>query len=252
MTEKADTRQKGAKDRLIVYVDGFNLYHGLHSAAGCQLLWLDVVRLAQSLRPRSAVVQVKYFTAIVLDEPEAQSRQDRYIQALSQLYPGRLTVIKGEYKRRPKRCRDCGATWVSYEEKQTDVNIAVHLVADVAANRADSHMIISGDSDIIPAVKMSRALRPDATIFAQFPPGRALRALQRLMPSSREITLARIKSALLPLEVKTQKGGTFQCPEKWLPAAPSGEPAAASGVAPTFKPARRVTPADIATHVHRA
>ncbi len=47
-------------ERLIVYIDGFNLYHGLHDAAGNRLLWLDIVKLATTLRPRSALVQVKY------------------------------------------------------------------------------------------------------------------------------------------------------------------------------------------------
>jgi hypothetical protein len=74
-------------ERLIVYVDGFNLYNGLHDAAGNRLLWLDIVRLAQLLRPRSSLVQVKYFTATVLNEPEAQARQDRYIEALRALHP---------------------------------------------------------------------------------------------------------------------------------------------------------------------
>lgn len=33
-------------ERLIVYVDGFNLYNGLHDAGKNTLLWLDVVKLA--------------------------------------------------------------------------------------------------------------------------------------------------------------------------------------------------------------
>jgi hypothetical protein len=92
-------------ERLIVYVDGFNLYNGLHDAAGNRLLWLDIVRLAQLLRPRSSLVQVKYFTATVLNEPEAQARQDRYIEALRALHPGSLTVIKGQFQQKLRTSR---------------------------------------------------------------------------------------------------------------------------------------------------
>lgn len=208
------TPQK-SPERLAVYVDGFNLYHGLHDAAGTSLLWLDLVKLAKALRPRSSLVAVKYFTAMVMDDPPAQSRQDRYIAALQDLYPGLLTAVMGKYMKKPRHCRTCKATWTSYEEKQTDVNIAVHLVADVAAKLADTFMIISADSDVIPAVAMARRLNPTATIFAQFPPRRDSHALKRMMPSSRQITLAKIRGAQLDEVVVSPSGTRFQRPGKW-------------------------------------
>lgn len=45
-------RDVALAERLIVYVDGFNLYHGLHDAARCRWLWLDLVALAQLRVPR--------------------------------------------------------------------------------------------------------------------------------------------------------------------------------------------------------
>lgn len=213
-------------ERLIVYIDGFNLYNGLHDAAGHKLLWLDVVKLAKLLRPRSSLVQVKYFTAIVLNEPEAQARQDRYLEALSKVHPGRLTIIKGQFQEKPRTCRECGVSWVSYEEKQTDVNIAVHLVADVAANRADSYMLMTADTDIIPAVKMAWGTNPEANIFAHFPPHRGSNAIRRMMPSSRKTTVKRVTEALLPLEVRIPDGPTFKCPDKWHPDGPEEETSA--------------------------
>lgn len=217
--------EQKSKDRLIVYVDGFNLYYGLHDAAKRELLWLDLVSLAKSLRPQSALVQVKYFTAMVLDEPDAQSRQDRYISVQRALYPGRFTVVMGKYMRKKRRCRDCGVSWTSYEEKQTDVNMAVHMVADVAAQRADTYMVVTGDTDVIPAVKMARALDSTATIIAQFPPRRASDALKRMLPSSRELTISKLKEAQLPDVAKAPSGKLFHRPEKWvvggaLPATP--------------------------------
>ena len=62
-------------DRLIVYVDGFNLYHGLHETAQCRWLWLDLVALAKKLRPRSQLVALRYFTAPVCGQQDALARQ---------------------------------------------------------------------------------------------------------------------------------------------------------------------------------
>lgn len=202
-------------EQLAVYVDGFNLYHGLHDASGTELLWLDLVKLARNLRPRSSVLKVKYFTAMVTDDPDAQSRQDRYISALKALYPGRVTVIHGQYMSKKRTCRECGAIWKIFEEKQTDVNIAVHLVADVAAKIADTFMVISADSDVIPAIKMGRTLNQHATIIAQFPPRRESKALRRLLPSSRQITLQTIRESQLDDLTVSTKGEQFMRPTKW-------------------------------------
>lgn len=212
------------KDRLLVYVDGFNLYHGLHKASGRELLWLDLVKLAANLRPESSVVQVKYFTAMVLGDPDAQSRQDRYLSAMKACHPGSFTAIMGKHMKKKRWCRECDATWTSYEEKQTDVNIAVHLVADVAARRADTYMIVTGDTDVIPAVKMARSLDGSANIIAQFPPRRESSALKRMMPSSRQITLVNITDAQLPDVARSPQGETFRRPEKWTPGYVDPEP----------------------------
>lgn len=222
------------KDRLIVYVDGFNLYHGLHAASGRELLWLDLVKLAANLRPESAVVQVKYFTAMVLGDPDAQSRQDRYLSAMKACHPGSFTAIMGKHMKKKRWCRECEATWTSYEEKQTDVNIAVHLVADVAAKRADTYMIVTGDTDVIPAVKMARSLDSTANIIAQFPPRRESNALKRMMPSSRQITIVNITEAQLPDVARSAQGKTFRRPEKWVAGYVDPEPevVAAGGVEP--------------------
>jgi hypothetical protein len=60
---------------VIAYVDGFNLYHGLHDKYGRRYLWLDLGHLVQRLRPSDHVVAVRYFTALVRDDASALARQ---------------------------------------------------------------------------------------------------------------------------------------------------------------------------------
>lgn len=72
-------------------------------------LWLDLVTLAESLRPRSELVVVRYFTAPVLGQPDAQSRQQTYLDALAAHHGERISIQLGRYQTKKKRCRSCGA-----------------------------------------------------------------------------------------------------------------------------------------------
>ncbi|WP_216853346.1 NYN domain-containing protein [Phytoactinopolyspora halotolerans] len=194
-------------------MDGFNLYHGLREKWGRRYLWLDVVELARSLRPRDDLVAVKYFTASVLDDPDGQARQDTYINALSVLHPDTFGVIYGRYQRKQMSCRACGARWTSYEEKETDVNISAHMIADASNRAMTSALLISADGDLAPAIKMAKTIDPALFAVAAFPPRRASFALNDLMPSF-TIGPGRIKAAQLP-EVVTVDGVIYERPKKW-------------------------------------
>lgn len=203
-------------ETLAVYVDGFNLYHGLHEKAGCRYLWLDLVALVRTLRRRSSLTKVRYFTAPVLNDPSALSRQSDYLAALTAHNPGLIDVVNGRYQPKPKKCHKCGNSWTSYEEKETDVNIAAYLVADAASKTTDAALIVSADSDLAPAVRVARQMNPNLFIAAAFPPKRFSSELQALMPASFHIGMPRIKQSQLPgqvIDVSANK--RWSRPSKW-------------------------------------
>lgn len=200
---------------LIVYVDGFNLYHGLKDQFGRRMLWLDLVALSNRLRPRSALIQVRYFTAPVLDDPPSASRQGRYQHALLAQNPGLVDIVQGRYQKKPMSCRTCGAGWTHYEEKETDVNIATSLVSDAARRLSDSALIISADSDLTPAVKAARRLHPSLFVAAAFPPKRFSAELNKLMLGSFHISPAKIRQSQLPQTVHDASGRFYSRPAKW-------------------------------------
>lgn len=203
-------------DRLIVYVDGFNLYHGLRDKARHRLLWLDLVELAKLLRPRSSLVKVHYFTAPVLDDPAAASRQSHYQQAMQALHPGIIKITQGRYQKKPLICRHCGNSRTLYEEKETDVNIATTMVEDAARGAADSALVVSADSDLSPAIHAVRRLQPSMFIAAAFPPSRYSAELKKWMPASFHIATAKLNAAQLPpLVTDAATGRTYERPPKW-------------------------------------
>lgn len=200
---------------LIVLVDGFNLYHGMKHQFGRRLLWLDLTALARSLRPRSSLLSVKYFTAPVLDDPVAASNQARYQRALEVRSDGVLEVVQGRYQKKTLSCRKCHASWTHYEEKETDVNIATSMVVAAADGRADSLIVISADSDLVPAVKAARDLNPKLFIAAAFPPRRFSAELKKLMPSSFHIGTTKLTQNQLPEVVVDPSGPELRRPAKW-------------------------------------
>ena len=174
---------------VIAYVDGFNLYHGLRDRYRRRYLWLDLEHMVKRLRPKDDIAAVRYFTALVRDEPAALARQQAYLDALS-VYSSNVEIILGRFQAKDVACRQCGSVWRSYEEKETDVNIAVSLVADAAAAASDIALIISADSDLCPAIRTARSLNSRLGLIAAFPPRRSsfeIRSLIRahsLLPQS--------------------------------------------------------------------
>lgn len=70
------------KQKVIVYVDGFNFYYGLkQSLKWKKYYWLDVVKLFETfMRPNQELIAVKYFSARPNDIEQSR-RQNAFFQA---------------------------------------------------------------------------------------------------------------------------------------------------------------------------
>lgn len=168
-------------DRVIAYVDGFNLYHGMHQARSRRGLWLDLDSLVRSLlRPTQDLTHVHYFTAMVTGsgQPHARARQQDYLDALEAHCPN-VTVHVGRFQAKTMTCRSCGGTWTSHEEKESDVSLGVRLVEDAALRLYDVALVISADSDMLPAIRAARRLAPAARVLVGFPPRRSSAAVEQ-------------------------------------------------------------------------
>ena len=161
------------KKRCTIYIDAFNWYFGvfMHRPAW---KWLNIQSYFESLRPDEDVVAVRFFTAVV--EPHhhvspKRDRQRRYFKALSTLPKVQITL--GKYQERTVTCRAASCPhryqYPVAEEKKTDVNIAVHLIDDALRGRTDTMIIVSGDSDLEPAVEWVRRNHPAIKISVYIP-----------------------------------------------------------------------------------
>ena len=151
--------------RVIAYIDGFNLYFGLKSAALERFLWLDVHRLATNLiNPHTqSLIATNYFTSRVSDPPEKVRRQSCYLDALQAHQPS-IRFHYGLYQSQKKTCRACGAIHVEHNEKMTDVNIACELLQGAFTDAFDVALLVSADSDLAMPISKTRALFPNKRI----------------------------------------------------------------------------------------
>jgi uncharacterized LabA/DUF88 family protein len=200
---------------VIAYIDGFNLYNGLREKHRRRYLWLDLEALCQSLLlPDQQLVSVRYFTAPVRRQPASLRRQQKFWNALD-VHCSRVTIELGRFQEKTITCRSCRSTWLSHEEKETDVAIAVALVEDAAMRAFDTALIVSADSDLCPGVRAVRRLHPSAKIVAAFPPARRSDELRHAVDASFTIAERKLQRSLLPDKVIGPDGKVFPRPVKW-------------------------------------
>ena len=201
--------------RVIAYIDGMNLYHGLRDRHGRRLHWLDVQSLAQSmLMTQQSLTRVNYFTARIRNQPSSERRQEAYLSALTAMCP-QLLIVEGRYQERRERCRSCGVLRVVYDEKETDVNIAAAIIRDAASDAFDTALLFSADSDLVPAVTTARSLAPGKRFVAMFPPARRSDALRRVCDGAMMVGDAKLRQAQLPEKIRLTDGTVLERPPCW-------------------------------------
>lgn len=199
--------------RVIVYIDGFNLYHAIDDLKKPHLKWLDLRALAESLlRKNEALKAVKYFSAYATWLPAQHARHRAYVDAL--VAKGTIAHM-AQFKEKPRKCASCKARWIGHEEKETDVQIAVHMVADAMRDDVDRIILISADTDLSPAIRMIAAARPSCEVFVAAPPSRFGRC--RALKPALELTSGRIGKCLLPQLVQVSSSRSVTRPAAYDP-----------------------------------
>jgi uncharacterized LabA/DUF88 family protein len=84
-----------------------------------------------------------------------------------------------------------------------------------ATDRWDTALLISGDSDLCPAVRSVHRLAPDKRVVAAFPPQRHSDELRRTVHAAFTIGLAKIRQSQLPATVTGADGVILRRPPYW-------------------------------------
>jgi uncharacterized LabA/DUF88 family protein len=215
----SDAEPRGAaelpKKRINVYIDGFNLYHSTlqHTHSDCR--WLNLRELSKRLiNPETEEIQtVYYFSALTTWIPERAKKHLIYIHALRTVG---VKDILGKFSMRERKCPLCTGHYLAHEEKKTDINIAITLLGDAVADKFDTALILSGDSDLAPVTTKLKQLCPDKKIGIIIPKGQSAMHLKQHADFFKKIQTKDLKKSLLPEQV-TYNGKIITAPSGWLP-----------------------------------
>jgi uncharacterized LabA/DUF88 family protein len=192
-----------ANKRAVAFVDGFNLYHAINSSFRVdQFKWINLWTLCeQYIRPPYQLADVLYFSALAHWLPEPKKRHLQFIKA--QEHYG-VRFIEGRFKNKERRCKRCKKSYWAHEEKETDVNIAIHLVNSAHHDEYDMALLVSGDTDLIPAVRMVKENYP-AKLFRVLVPGGKGASAALIQAANLQYALyleqRHLRSALMPKQI---------------------------------------------------
>ena len=200
--------------RVIVLTDGFNIYHSLDENKNFRKYkWLNLRKLAECFIVKNeCLTDVFYFSAYAFWEPAKVSRHKTYVKALK---TANVVPIISEFKLKDRRCKECGKLYRSYEEKQTDVQIAINLFKASIDDTFEKAIIISGDSDLIPALQAVKAKFPLKIIHLLFPPNRVGESLKNVADSYSRIREKHLASSQFPNVINLGNNQTLSKPSEW-------------------------------------
>lgn len=212
------------KKRVIAYVDGFNLFYSCLKGTDCK--WLDLVKLCESyLRPDQELICVKYFTALVnstVGDASRTNRQKLYLSALSanpkiQIEEGYFSVhlTKMPSAKDWQKGKIVPLDVMKTEEKGTDVNLAVHMVADAFQDKFDIAMLFSNDSDMATAVKITTSVCNKSVGLYIDRKAVSFKVLRDNSTYISRITPNRLKACQLTDCISTADGQTIKKPQDW-------------------------------------
>ncbi|NJK72038.1 MAG: NYN domain-containing protein [Synechococcaceae cyanobacterium SM2_3_60] len=205
--------------RSIVYIDGFNFYYG--AVKDTPHKWLNLQKYFELLRQDDDLQKIWYFTAKV-SGPQLV-RQETYFDALAT--SPLIEMVFGLYKLKNLRCkvRTCSyqgnKSYKVPEEKGTDVNIALQMLDDANQGACNRMILVSGDSDLVPAVKLVKKRHPEIQVTVYIPasdPRRgAATELRSVADKDKTLPMALLPKAQFPQSLTGASGKNILKPDGW-------------------------------------
>ena len=204
------------KTRVIAFIDGFNLYHSLRHLDGGQYKWLNLTSLAEAfiIPQKEELVKIYYFTAYAYWLPHAQKRHKVFVEA-NKCVNGSLEVVLGKFKEKDRICKKCGKSYTSHEEKATDVNISLYIFIEAYKDNYDKALIITADTDIIPAIELTTLHFPEKELHVILPFSRHGKIFDEYAHDVKRIRRHHLKRNQLPEKIEDESGKIYSRPPEW-------------------------------------
>jgi len=157
--------------RVIVFIDGSNLYHAFRNYAPQKRLDLQLFS-NQLCEINDRLIHTHYYNVPVnqADNPAIYAAQQRFLARLNKI--PFFTVHLGRLldRQRYENCPSCSRPYtVQYRtEKGVDIQLATDLLTLAFDNQYDIAVLVSNDSDFVPVVEQVMRLNKQI-VNAEFP-----------------------------------------------------------------------------------
>ena len=213
--------------RIVAYVDGFSVYYACYKGPTktiyAHLKWLDYRALFESMFPKDDVVAVRIYTAIAPnppDDPGQSMRHDVYRRALMtrpgvDVYTGRFQKAKRDgILAHPPVGIDPRQTVYVYQEKQSDVSLASHMIIDAVDDVFDRAVLFTNDSDFLTPIRLVRE-RFQREVYVLSPDVALNKQLKKAATAGWVLDRGLLFKCQLPEVVVDSEGREVRVPERW-------------------------------------
>lgn len=97
----------------------------------------------------------------------------------------------------------------------TDVNIATEVLTDASEGKFDTALVVSADSDLVPAMDAVKRLFPEKRVLVFFPPGRFSAQLKKVVHVQLSIGRRTLAKSQFPTRVVKPDGYVLEHPQEW-------------------------------------
>jgi hypothetical protein len=157
--------------------------------------------------------KIYYFTALAHHGgADVVRRHTEYIKALESTG---VATVRGNFKKKFPRCKICGTKYLSHEEKESDVNIALQLLKSFMNGECDTAVLVTGDTDLVSAVRTTKELFPSKTVGIAFPYKRANNHFRAIADFTFKISVDGYRNNQFPDPVKLPDGTILIKPSLW-------------------------------------
>jgi uncharacterized LabA/DUF88 family protein len=212
--------------RVSFLIDGFNLYGSIvevYKSYSICTKWLDVKSLLTSyfglIGKDCQLEEIYYFTAIqdyLKDvNPDKIKKHLNYIKCLQSTG---VIIRKGRFKEKciSYKNKVCEIYLKKHEEKETDVAIGIKLFELLHLNKCDICAIVTGDTDLIPAIEACQRCFPDIKVLFIIPYFRNHSSeLKRVAPGSFKMNYSQYKNNQFSNSVTLKDGTILTKPQSW-------------------------------------
>ncbi len=145
-------------------------------------------------------------------KPDVTTRHKIYIRCLED---SGVIVELHRFKKNLTYCQKCNQTFNRREEKETDVALATRMLELLFLDKCDTIVLVTGDTDVVPAVKTAQRIFPTNEIVFLMPYKRHNKELAILGSKHFDISSQNYTKHQFADPFITIKGKSIDKPSSW-------------------------------------